>query len=501
MAIELNNRTKILAGVGVLVAAGAGAWFFLFEDDAPPPRTVVTTPAASGSKSAPKPAADAAKNAEVAKAADAPKAAGAPAAPADAPAAPAAAAKPAAKPSAKPIPSNPDQLIAEVIEASGLRAQFQTFGRETMLKSDGEEPKKGAGRADEDVMSKIVERVFDPAKMTAEIAVNLKGKFDAERMARFLELLRQPVALKMAALEARPVPSGVVQEFSENFRKNPPPAARAKLIQSIDEVTQASELATELANALARDMADAMLDAMQKAGKNVPKQARQMVGSQLNATRNQARGHFKTLLYITYRDASDEELSEYAKLLDTDTGRWGSSLLAGAIKPVIVSRGSELGKEMAPLAMSRRAGVVAKAPAEPVPEPLPKAQSEAPADKPASSAAAPVEPVGYQRAANIRELYARYNDLISAAVMRDRVAVKELLDDGKFPNARQADGTTPLMIAVSNGDVEIAAMLLAKGADPNLRATGGTTALSIAKARGSAGAELVRLLQSNGAKE
>ena len=295
MAIELNNRTKILAGVGVLVAAGAGAWFFLFEDDAPPPRTVVTTPAGSGSKSAPKPAADASKSAEMAKAADAPKAAAVPAA---VPAAP------AAKSSAKPIPTNPDQLIAEVIEASGLRAQLQTFGRETMLKSDGDEPQKGANRADEDVMNKIVERVFDPAKITAEVAVNLKGKFDAERMARFLELLRQPVALKMAALESRPVPSGVVQEFSENFRKNPPPAARAKLIQSIDEVTQASELATELANALARDMADAMLDAMQKAGKNVPKQARQMVGSQLNATRNQARGHFKTLLYITYRATS-----------------------------------------------------------------------------------------------------------------------------------------------------------------------------------------------------
>ena len=161
MAIELNNRTKILAGVVVLAAAGAGAWFFLFQDDAPPPRTVVATPAATGSKPAPKPPADAAKNADVAKATDAPKAAAVAAAPA-------AAAKPAAQPSAKPIPTNPDQLIAEVIEASGLRAQLQTFGRETMLKADGDEPKKGASRTDEEVMSQIVERVFDPAKMTAK---------------------------------------------------------------------------------------------------------------------------------------------------------------------------------------------------------------------------------------------------------------------------------------------------------------------------------------------
>src|SRR6185295_1161891 len=46
MAIELNNRTKILAGVVVLAAAGAGAWFLFLEDflSEPPPKA----PAAKG---------------------------------------------------------------------------------------------------------------------------------------------------------------------------------------------------------------------------------------------------------------------------------------------------------------------------------------------------------------------------------------------------------------------------------------------------------------------
>ena len=85
--------------------------------------------------------------------------------------------------------------------------------------------------------------------------------------------------------------------------------------------------------------------------------------------------------------------------------------------------------------------------------------------------------------------------------MRDRAAVKELLDDRKYPDVRQKDGTTPLMIAVANGDADIAAMLLARGADPNLRAVGGTNALSLARARGAAGAEVVQLLQRHGAKD
>src|SRR5688572_19094989 len=98
VAIEMDTRSKNLAGEVVLLAAGAGAWFFLFQDDAPPPRTVVTPPKGA----APAAKADAGKPTDAAKAGEAPKAVDA--------------AKPAAPAVAKPIPTNPDQLIAEVIE-------------------------------------------------------------------------------------------------------------------------------------------------------------------------------------------------------------------------------------------------------------------------------------------------------------------------------------------------------------------------------------------------
>ena len=496
MAIELNNRTKILAGVAVLAAAGAGAWFFYFQNDAPPPRSAA--PAAA--KEAPKPAADAAKSApaDAAKTADAAKPA------ADAPhwadASKPGAAAPAPKPGAKPIPTNPDKLIAEVIETAGVTTYYQNFAREAMLKSSagGQEQRRAADPADFAAATAIVEREFEPGKLAVELAANLKGRaFDAERMARFLELLRQPIALKMNAQAMRNVTPEAMNEYADNLRKGPPPAARTKLIQSLDELTRTSEVGTDMASAMARDMIDAMLDAMKKAGKSVQREARQTVGTQVNAIRIQARPQIRAVMVVMYRNATEEELSEYVKLLDTDTGRWGLQLLAEGMRPALVSRGSALGRENAQIAVAKQ-GAPAKAAAAPQPV-VPQVQR--PAEKPAPApVAAAVEAPGYRRPANIREVYSRYNDLISATVMRDRAAVKELLDDGKNPNARQRNGFTPLMIAASNGDTEIAAMLLAKGADPNPRA-GGMSALSIAKSRGSAGAGVVQLLERSGARD
>jgi Ankyrin repeats (many copies) len=492
MAFEMDNRSKIMAGVAVLALAGAGAWFFYFQNDAPPPR------AAAPAKSAVK-AANASKAAEAAKpAADDAKPAAA--APSTAPAAPAAAAKPVA---AKPIPKDPGLLIAEVIETSGVKVQFQTFGRETMLKAYAGGRAEGASAEDVKAVTEIVERVFEPGKMAAELAANLKsaGNFDAERMTRFLELLRQPISLKMTSQQMRSVTPEAMKEYTENFRKSPPPGARVKVVQAIDEVTHTSEVAADMTNAMARSMIDTLLDGLQKAGKQVPREARQSVGSRLNALRNEMRTQFRTILYVTFRDATDEELSEYLKLLDADTGHWGSELLTNAIRPVLVSRGSQLGREIGQLAVAKQGAdkqVVSKAPA---PAAAVK-EDDKPADKPVAAAApAPVEQPGYRRPANIRELYTRYNDVISATVMQDRAAVKELLDDGKPPNDRQKDGLTPLMIAASNSNVDIAAMLLAKGANPNARAPGGKSALSIAKSRGAAGLEMVQLLQRSGATD
>ena len=482
MAIELNKRTKILAGVVVLAAVGAGAWFLFLEEflsEPPPaPKAVAAKTAPAGAPkqtAAAKPAADAPNQVDAAK----PSAA-------------------AAAPGAKPIPTNPAKLLAEVIAISGVQDYFQIIGREVMVAAAAgmDSRKQDVSPADYRAMADIANGVFEPAKMAAEITVNLKGgQIDDERLARFLELLRQPIVRKLTAPEARSITPEAMKEYTDSLRKNPPAAARVNLIRTLDDVSRTTDVGADLTGALARDMVDTMLESLKKAGKNAPKDAPQMVGAQLNVMRDQSRSQILAVMYVMYRKATDEELSEYVKLLDTDTGRWGSELLANAMRPAVVARGSALGREVAQVALARMAPAKESVARQPAAQQAEKS-SEQPAAAPVAAA---LEAPGYQRPASIRDAYSRYNDLITATVMRDRAAVKELLDIGKSPNVKQSNGFTPLMVAVSNGDTEIAVMLLARGADPNPRVAG-LSALSIARSQGSAGAGMVGLLERSGAK-
>jgi hypothetical protein len=474
MAIEISNRTKIMAGVVALAAVGAGAWFFFLDDflNEPPPKPAAAkvAPAAAPSAASQPAAADAPKQAADAKA-------------------------PAVKAAPKPLPGTPERLIAEVLDASNIKSQFQPFALEVVLQAEtmGEVPGAAGSRA----ITEAFERIYEPARINEELTASLKRNLDAERMGRFLELLNQPVVQKVNSQQTRATPPDAIRQYQEKARKDPPSPARVKLLQTVDDATRTSEVALEMSTTIGRTMVDTMLAELQKGGKNVSKEARQAVSTQLTTMRDMARPQIRTVLHASYRNVSDDELAAYAKLIDTDTGRWGNEVLATAIRPILAGRNSAFGAEAGRLAMANRGAPAAKAPK--APEQVAKVQ-----EKPDTPAAAPAKPVveapGYSRPPNVRDVYSRYNDVVSATVMRDRAAVKELLDDGKNPNARQRDGFTPLMIAVSNGDADIAGMLLAKGADPNLRSQGGNTALSLAKARGAAGAPLVQMLQRSGAK-
>jgi uncharacterized RDD family membrane protein YckC len=90
----------------------------------------------------------------------------------------------------------------------------------------------------------------------------------------------------------------------------------------------------------------------------------------------------------------------------------------------------------------------------------------------------------------------KYNDLMTAVLYRDPVAVADLLKLGKWVDKRDPSGLTPLMVAAQIGDVPTAEALLQGGADPTLSGPRGVSAASIAREKRNAA--MLALLQKHG---
>jgi uncharacterized protein len=76
--------------------------------------------------------------------------------------------------------------------------------------------------------------------------------------------------------------------------------------------------------------------------------------------------------------------------------------------------------------------------------------------------------------------------LVQSAEAGNLIEVQDIIDAGVSPNARDAGGMTPLMMAVIHNHDPIVELLLRKGADVNARDATGVTALMLAASKGRA---------------
>ena len=500
MKMKLTKSVKIIAAVALLAAGGVGGWLYLSEEDSGSPASVPAVAKKAPAKSSPA----------------------------------------SGKGAAKVLPTDPDEVIKAVIGESGTQ-QFLRDLRQQALESADAIIKGQKMTLDLKDMQVAIERTFDPEKMADDLAANLKQNYDAERMPRYLELLHQPVSMKMNGLEGQQPAPQAVEQYFVGLKKSPPSLDRQQLIQRVDETSRASDSAAELVVLMAKYMVQAAQAASPQIATRI---SRQDLERATESLRGNLGTRFRNMHHFVYRQASDAELGEYVKVLGSESGKWGVSALNSGIREVVDARGRDLGAALAqlapapapaaaqakpaaaaqPLGEAKPATVEKKADAdgsktdaEPVAaEDASKSQPQGVKPKPPTVSVAPDTPLGMvtstneadakhsqteraeSRRAPARQLFTRYNDLLTATIVMDHASMAELLAFGKNPDVRQSNGYTPLMIAASYGDVEAVRLLVTKGANLNQRLPGGETALAMARSRGKA--EVAALLESFGAR-
>ena len=258
-------------------------------------------------------------------------------------AAPACAADAAGRPSA-------DQaaLIQEVINRSSLHAQLARVPEQmrAQLEARKEEMKEPVYWRVQEAMA----TAFSVERLSASVTDSFARHGNPERLQQAIEWLKSPLALRMVGMEeaaASPDAEEALRAYINQLGSQPPAPERVALARRISAATGAPGTAMKLMSAMVEGMARA-LDAAEGGGIASQDEAKRAI-AQLEGQRQMIEQGILIKLLFTYRDATDQELTDLAAFWESELGAWLNQATVDAFVAALGDSSEEMARQLAPL--------------------------------------------------------------------------------------------------------------------------------------------------------
>jgi hypothetical protein len=329
-SMALPTKPILFAAVAVLLAAAGWFGWQHFSNSGSATDATSATPAAKRSTLPGKPKAPAA---------------GAPAGPAAPAAPPPAASTPAS------APANPDQLVDEVIVATGLAEQLNTMSTQIVTGiTQGFASQPQASRALSEEVGRIAAQSYTPDGFQQRVRDALKARYDEKHLSAMLATASTPVAKKMTKLELAQPSESELAAYAQSLVRNPLPAQRQALLEQLIEVNNTVGVGTEIALASMRALA---MSASGGDPRHAAEIDRTLESRRPALAANIRKGALVPMAY-TYRDASDAELTDYVKLYQSEHGKWFTAVVSAAMVDEVKTASGQFGDKIVALARSRQ---------------------------------------------------------------------------------------------------------------------------------------------------
>lgn len=257
----------------------------------------------------------------------------------------------AVKPKPKAAPVDPakarDQLIAEVMNATGMDQQVKQLPQSMVegVKQGGMQDKKATPEIRQ-AIEEAVAGAFTADGFKLQVDADLKTNFDEKRMRALLKDYSTPAARAMVKQE-RGAPSGEEGAQAERGAAAKPLAPkRAELIKRIDAATRAGDLAVEMAFISMKALG------VGAAGEGAHKAAavEKAIEKQRDATTRKIREATLHNLATSFKDASDADLEKYAAIHEAENSKWFYGLVYAALLEEAQKASAAAGARIAELA-------------------------------------------------------------------------------------------------------------------------------------------------------
>lgn len=176
-------------------------------------------------------------------------------------------------------------------------------------------------------------QAFDPARTRPVLVRFFEKRYDAQRYTEVAALLDSPLSKKMTALELQASTPEAMQEMMQfaNSMLTQPLPQRLALADRLDKAQQATEGMVEVQMMMASAVMKNMNRIVPEDKKIPSEQLTQMLEQMRAQSLPPARQFTQLHMIYAYRSVPDDELDEYARLVESKPGLYLTGLLRDAV--------------------------------------------------------------------------------------------------------------------------------------------------------------------------
>lgn len=238
-------------------------------------------------------------------------------------------------------------IINKIMADSGMDALVYQLPAVVAMEFD-RQPPPPVNRERFDKFRENVLQAYAPDKVRQAFVNYLSDHYDPDHFSKLVELLESPLAKKMTALEVEAQTAEGQQAMMQmaNIIMGQVSPQRMAMVQRLDEVQQATEMLVDIQVMTAK----AMMNSMNEIVPQDQRMSEKELSQRLEQLRAQAvfpaRQYMHLNMVYAYRSASDDELSQYVQLHESEIGRWSAELLRNASMSVYENISAELAETM-----------------------------------------------------------------------------------------------------------------------------------------------------------
>jgi hypothetical protein len=201
-----------------------------------------------------------------------------------------------------------------------------------------------------EALGQVLSEAFDAQLLKDDVRQHFLDNYDEEKLKEIKKALETSLGQKMVDMQvAAAAPEAIEQmeAFMMELQADPPPPERLTLIENLDATSRYADLSMAMIMGAIRGAGVAFgpeLDPVSFAREGFIDSA--IAGMRPQIEPNVTLSSRMHLLY-TYRDATDEELTEYIGIWETESGQWFTGVLVDAVTAAVAAGNDRTAEQVA----------------------------------------------------------------------------------------------------------------------------------------------------------